>query len=237
MGVGVPIARVKDKAHSPLAYSGFALNLHLGFERISPTEISRFAINSILYCQMTPKVSPRPKRSLSVADLNSGQFTYSYYRQQGGGKYVGGQAILQLDMTNYSLPSNNVLGYQLNFSVGVGGQYRNKIDEKNNRYLNYEAQLPLLTYTLRPAYVGMPKQLKELDLNQKNGNWQYLKQGKITTVHQFFQFKNRIDIEQQNNEYRANRLHYTWQYLYNGSQPKSLRQVIGGVGYDTFFKM
>ncbi len=234
LGVGLPFMTVRDEAHSPLKYQGFAPTLRIGFENINGDYISRMTI-SAAFGTAKPKTRPKPKGALSGMGINNIQFNYTYYsilntyNQEGWNRYVGGAATLTFDVRAYNLPSNNLMGYQVNLSLNAGGFIQKQISER--KHFNYEAFTPLVSYSLRPTYLGMLP-MKGSDINPKY----VFSNGQIVTVNRLFRLYNRFAYDQQIKSYRVHRYFYSWDY-HSNTISKPLKSVIGGVGYESLFKM
>jgi hypothetical protein len=234
LGLGVPLVKVKDLAHSPLTYRGIAPTLRVGYESNTTGYLSRISF-SASFGSANPKSKPKAERTLSSLMMTNVQFNFAYYKQlgtfstEGDNSYLGGNFSFYLDMRDYNLPSNNLTGYMINTSLNVGGFYQNKMSDKWR--LNYEAYTPLLTYSLRPNYIGMLP-LKGEDFSPKK----ILSTGRFATFDKFFRFYNRFAFDQQIKTYRSRRLSYFWDYHWNAIS-KPIKSVTGGVGYESFFKM
>lgn len=234
LGLGVPIIKVKDEAHSPLTYKGWSPTLRIGYEDINRDYVSRIVL-STSFGAASPQSKPKPKVHLSNLDLSMIQVNYAYYHHRGAyttegwNYYLGGAITLTFDMRNYNLPSNNVLGYQSNMSLNLGTFIQKKLD--TDWRFNYEAWTPILSYSLRPSYLGMVP-MKTGDFNAKS----VFSNGKIVTINKLFRFYNRLSFDQQVNDHRQRRLYYLWDY-HNNTISKTLQSINGGIGYESLFKM
>ena len=235
LGLSLPIAKVRDEGHSPLIYKGLNPTFRAGYERVGTDVVSRITF-SFSSGEIKPKPRPHPEKSLSKAEINTIEVCYAYYRRlngtydaEGWNRYVGGAITFLFDGRNYNLPSNNLFGYQANLSLNAGGFVQKKV-AKNYR-LNDELLTPLLTFAMRPSYIGL------LPIMQNNlSAKRILKTGKVVTVNKLFRFYNRIGFDQQINDHRQRRLSYTWDALINSSS-KPLRSVSAGLSYESLFKM
>ena len=234
LGVGLPIMKVKDEGHSPLKYQGWTPTVRLGYEAISKTEVSRIAISAGLGVAK-PYSKPKAQRNPSSTDVTNIQFSYAYYTRSGAydtegwNTYFGGALTVSFDIRNYTLPSNNLVGYQANASLNMGAFAQNKLSDQWR--FNYEAFTPIISYTLRPNYLGMLP-MKGTDFNAKN----VFSNGKIVTMNKLFRFYNRLSFDQQIKDYRQRRLYYSWDY-HSNTVSKNLKSVSGGFGYESLFKM
>jgi hypothetical protein len=147
------------------------------------------------------------------------------------GTYAGGSVSFLADVRQYSLPSNNVLGFQSNVTFNAGVLLRENLNHQWR--FNYEATTPLLALTLRPSYVGMPLLRDTFEVSPKT----FLKGIKITTLPKFVGFKNTFSFDQQIKDHRARRLSYDWFVLANRSAQKPVYWSGGGFGYQSLFKM
>lgn len=235
LGLGLPIVKVRDEGHSSLMYRGLNSTLRVGYERVGRDVVSRIAL-SFATGQIKPKTRPKPEKQLSSAETNTFEVSYAYYRRintvydvEGWNRYFGGAITLLFDGRTYNLPSNNLFGYQANLSLNAGGFVQKKID--NSWRLNNELLTPLLTFAMRPSFIGLMP-MKSNDFSAKK----VMQTGKIVTVNKVFRLYNRLGFDQQINDHRARRLSYTWDGILNNvSRP--LRSVSAGLGYESLFKM
>jgi hypothetical protein len=245
LGIAVPIGRVRDVAHSPLPYSGEGLEVRVGYERLSPQLVSRFTV-SYLMGDLAPRTKPRPKRILSALDWQNIQVTYSYFQRINGANaaadalaaYVGGAINFTADLRQYTLPSNNVFGYQFNTTFNVGTHLRQSIGNATVKdrsdlqwHWNDEATLALFAHTIRPTYIGMPP-IADGRFSPKT----IIKNATYGTLNRVFRFTNRAEIEQSPNDYHSRRLNYTWQIIQNRAAEK-VTAVQGGLGFESWFKL
>jgi hypothetical protein len=234
LGLGVPLVTVRDEAHSPLKYSGFAPTLRVGFENINGDFVSRISV-AASFGLAKPKTSPKPSQTLSGMEISTFQVNYTYYaiinayKKEEWNRYLGGAATLTFDLRSYNLPSNNLLGYQVNFSLNAGGFLQKQLNDKGR--FNYEVFTPIISYSLRPNYLGMLP-TKGSDVNPQN----VFLNGKTVTVDKLFRLYNRFSYEQQIKPYRAHRLFYSWDF-HNNTISKPIKSVMGGLGYESLFKM
>lgn len=234
LGIGLPIIKVRDEAHSSLKYQGFMPTLRVGYEEITEKRVSRIAV-SASFGTASPKTKPKPQQNISNLEVNNIQVNYTYYQRSGAfdtegwNRYLGGAFTMTIDMRSYNLPSNNLLGYQVNASLNVGGFIQKKLDTKWR--FNYEAFTPVLSYALRPSYMGMIP-MKGGDFNAKS----VFSNGKIVTINKLFRFYNRFSFDQTINDHRQRRLNYTWDF-HSNTVSKPLKSIVAGLGYESLFKM
>jgi hypothetical protein len=234
LGFGLPLVTVRDEAHSQLNYRGFGPTFRFGFENINGDFVSRLTVSTVLG-RTKPKTKPKPEQMLSGMDISNIQVNYTYYTilntysKADWNRYLGGAATVTLDLRSYNLPSNNLLGYQINFSLNTGGFVQKQLTDKNR--FNYEVFTPLLSYSLRPTYLGMLP-IKGSDMNP----WTIFSNGKIVTVDKLFRLYNRFSFDQQIKPYRAHRLFYSWDF-HSNTITKPLKSVMGGFGYEALFKL
>jgi hypothetical protein len=234
LGFNIPLVKVRDLAHSPLLYKGFTPALRLGFERLNEKYVSRISV-SASFGQARPKMQQKKERHLSVVEVSNVQLNFAHYAildkydTEGWNRYVGGALTFTFDTRNYNLPSNNLFGYQANVSLNGGGFVRKKIS--NTWQFNYEAFTPVLSYALRPNYLGMLP-LKGGDFSPKN----VFTNGKIVTFNKLFRFYNRFAFDNQFKDYRARRMAYYWDFHANYVAPKPLHSVESGFGFEALYK-
>jgi hypothetical protein len=234
LGFAVPLVTVRDEAHSQLKYRGFTPAFRVGFENINGDFVSKLTV-SVALGRTKPKTKPKPERMLSGMDVSNIQLNYSYYtilntyNKKDWNQYLGGAATVTLDLRSYNLPSNNLLGYQINFSLNVGAIVQKQLDDRNRT--NYEVFTPLVSYSLRPTYLGMLP-IKGSDMNPMT----IFSNGKIVTVDKLFRLYNRFSVDQQIKPYRAHRLFYSWDF-HSNMVSKPLKSVMGGFGYEALFKL
>lgn len=234
LGLVLPIVKVRDEGHSSLIYSGMNPTLRIGHERIGTDVVSRICL-SFSVGEIKPKTNPRPEKQLSKAEVSTFEVSYAYYRRvsvydtEGVNRYVGGALTFLFDGRNYNLPSNNLFGYQANLSVNAGGFVQKKV--KNSIRVNDELFTPLLTFAMRPNYIGlMPMTSNDFSVKK------VLKTGKFATVNKVFRLYNRLGFDQIINDHRQRRIAYTWDgQVNNVSRP--LRSVSAGLSYESLFKM
>ena len=241
LGFEMPLVRVKDRANSPQAFECYAYKISFGYEAIRLRFISRFK-GSYAFGSGSPKTRPKGKPQTSVS-LNDFDFTYSYYRNLQNisdteadnfakqGNYVGGSIRFFMDMRQYSLPSNNVMGYQANLMLNGGAWIRQNVN-KNWRF-NYEATTPLMALTLRPSYIGLPIMSDTFDISPRS----ILKSIQFATIPTLVGFQNTFSFDQQINDYRARRILYDWFVLSNSRAKKPVIMSGGGLGYQSLFKL
>ncbi len=235
LGLGLPIAKVRDQGHSSLIYKGVSPTVHIGYERVGTDVVSRIAF-SFATGQIKPNTRPKPEKHLSSAEIGTFEVSYAYYRRSGTAydseglnRYYGGSISFLFDGRNYNLPSNNLFGFQANLSLNAGAFVQKKI----NKFwrMNDELFTPLVTYALRPNYIGlMPMSTSEFSAKK------ILKTGKLVTVNKVFRLYNRIGFDQQINDHRQRRLAYTWDGTVN-NESRPLRSVTAGLSYESLFKM
>lgn len=235
LGLGLPIVKVRDVGHSALIYKGLNPSLRIGYERIGTDVVSRITF-SFSSGQIKPKTRPKPDKQLSSAETGTFEVSYAYYRRvgdaydaEGLNRYFGGAVTLLFDGRNYNLPSNNLFGYQANLSLNAGGYVQKKI---NNAWrFNDELFTPLLTFAMRPNYIGLMPMTSN-DFSAKK----VMKTGKLVTVNKVFRLYNRFGFDQQINDHRQRQVAYTWDaHINNVSRP--LRSVSAGLSYESLFKM
>jgi hypothetical protein len=240
LGLGLPLTTIRDEAHSPLKYRAFTPTLRAGLENINGDFISRLSISASMtippmFGSAKPKTRPKPEGTLSSMELSNVQINYAYYSsvnsfsKAGWNPYLGGVATMTFDLRGYNLPSNNLLGYQINFSLNAGGFVQKQMNDKSR--FNYELFTPLVSYSLRPTYLGMLP-TKGSETNPKN----VFLNGKIVTLDKLFRLYNRLSIDQQIKPYRARRFFYSWDF-HSNTISKPLKSVMGGVGYESLFKI
>lgn len=235
LGVNVPMVKVRDEGHSSLIYRGINSTLRLGYERIGTDVVSRITF-SFSGGEIKPKTRPQPEKHLSKAEINTIEVNYAYYRRmgsayntEGGNRYLGGTVSFLFDGRNYNLPSNNLFGYQVNLSLNGGGFFMKKLN--NSIRINDEVFTPLLTFAMRPNYIGLMP-MTTTDFSAKR----FLKTGKLVTVNKVFRLYNRLGFDQQINDHRQRRIAYTWDGQVNNiSRP--LHAVSAGLSYESLFKM
>ena len=241
IGIALPVTKVRDKAHSPQIYQGLTPTLSIGYDRIGQNVVSRFAFSytftTFPFGSISPKTRPKPERQLSSADVSLIHISAGVnkrvgnYNTEGWNRYVGGSLSFTFDARMYNLPSNNIFGYQVNTSLNAGGFVQKKLDR--TWHFNYEAATPLLSYALRPNHIGMPP----MTTGDFSGNIKrMLSAGKVVTVNKLFRFYNRFSFEQQINDHRKKRFAYTWEACMNHVE-QPLNSVMGGLGYESLFKM
>jgi hypothetical protein len=235
LGLGLPIIKVRDEGHSPLIYNGLNTTFRIGYERLGTDVVSRFAV-SFSVGEIKPKTRPEPAKQLSKAEISTVEISYAYYRRIGNAyleddvnRYFGGALSFLFDGRSYNLPSNNLFGYQGNFSLNAGGFFMKKMN--NTIRMNDEIFTPLLTFAMRPNYIGLMP-VTTTDFSPKN----ILKTGKFVTVNKVFRLYNRFSFDEQSNDHRRRRLAYSWDgQVNNVSRP--LRAVSAGLTYESLFKM
>ena len=234
MGLEFPLVKVRDHGHSPLNYKGLEATFRLGHEEINPNFVSRISFSASIG-SATPGFKSKAEQGNSSVDINNFQVSYAYYRllgdynTEGWNRYVGGAFTLHLDLRSYSLPSNNLFGFQANGALNLGGFVQKKLSD--NWRFNYEAFTPVLTYAIRPNYVGMlPISGSDFSLGK------ILATGKWVTMNKLFRFYNRLSFDQQINDHRQRRIFYDWDF-YSNTVSKPMQSVRSGVGYESLFKM
>ena len=235
LGLGIPFTKVRDEGHSSLIYQGINPTLRIGYERVGTDVVSRITF-SFSSGEIKPKTRPKPEKQLSNAEISSFEVSYAYYRRandvydtEGVNRYFGGVITLLFDGRKYNLPSNNLFGYQANLSANAGAYFQKKIN--NSVRINDEVYMPLLTFAMRPNYIGlMPMATNDFSAKK------IMKTGKLTTVNKMFRLYNRFGLDQQINDHRQRRLSYTWDtHINRVSRP--LRSVSTGLTYESLFKM
>jgi hypothetical protein len=242
VGMVIPMVHIRDKGHSPLIYSGNGLKFQLGFEyhRLNTVARSQF---SYTYSPMRPSSKPIARPMLSNSEYNRIQLSYGYYMKWQkdaplldinspftAKNWFG--AMLNVDFTfnDYNLPSNNLFGYYGVASLLASSRFQQAFQKDSTKSFNYEATIPVLSYSVRPNYIGMMP-LEDGTFNFKS----ILKQGKWSTLNQLFHFYNRFELQTQNKFYIANRFKYEWEFRNNTNQ-EAFRSITGGFGYETLFK-
>ena len=235
LGFSLPLVKVRDEGHSTLLYRGLNPTFRLGYERVGTDVVSRISV-SFSSGDIKPKTRPQPDKTLSKAEISTIEISYAYYQRlgnaydtEGVNRYVGGALSFLFDGRSYNLPSNNLFGYQANLSLNAGGFFMKKIN--NTVRANDEILTPLLTFSMRPNYIGLMP-LTTGDFSVKK----VLQTGKFVTVNKVFRLYNRLGFDQQINDHRQRRLSYTWDGMMNNvSRP--LRSVSAGLTYESLFKM
>jgi hypothetical protein len=237
-GLTLPITKVRDQAHSPQIYQGLTPSISVGYDQIGRDFVTRFAFSyAFSPLGIGPKARPRPEQQQSSADASSINFSGAVYKRvgdynaEGWNRYAGAALTFTFDMRQYNLPSNNVFGYQVNTSLNAAGFVRKKLD--NSWQFNYEAMTPLVSYALRPNFIGMPP----MTSGNFSGSFKRIfTSGKVVTVNKLFRFYNRFSFEKQINDHRKRRYAYTWEACMNRVE-QPLNSVSGGLGYESLFKM
>ena len=233
LGIGLPLYKVRDQAHSPLIYGGLGVQIRLGYEDINRSYAGR-AILTYTISTIKPDAKPRPKRFLSEADLNNIQLSLACYKRVGDyipgipAYFVGGVLTLYIDTRAYNLPSNNILGFETNASLNAGGMIHDAIS--NNWSMEYETYFAFLTYGIRSNYIGTPIQGENFRLPKlsKWAQWAYFDK--------VFRWYNHFDADQQINDERQRQISYIWDFHYNNlSNP--LKSTQTGFNYTSLFHM
>jgi hypothetical protein len=238
IGLSLPISKVRDHAHSPQIYQGLTPTFSIGYDRVGRDVVSRFAFSyTMTLLGLVPKAHPKPERQLSSADMNLIQLSAAVYKRVGNydaeswNRYFGGAFSLTLDMRSYNLPSNNLFGYQVNTSLNAGAYVHKKLG--HDWRFNYEAFTPIVSYALRPNHIGMAP----LTTGDFSGSFKKMfLSGKVVTINKLFRFYNRFSFEKQINDHRKRRYTYTWDACMNNVE-QPLNSVMGGIGYESLFKM
>ncbi len=233
IGLGLPFYKIRDQAHSPLIYRGTQIQLRVGMEDVNREYVARAALVYSIGL-IKPGGKPKPKNTLSVAESQKVQFILGFYKNVGTGidraphYYLGGAITAYVDVRSYNLPSNNLIGLDVNGALNAGGFFRNNL---NNKWkANYEFFTPLLTYGIRPNYIGAPLQRENFKLasTTKWAQW--------STFNKSFRWYNRFDVEQQSNDYRRLQLSYIWDFHYN-ELAATLKSVEYGISAQELFKL
>ena len=107
LGIGLPIIKVRDEAHSSLKYQGFMPTLRVGYEEINRNHVSRIAV-SASFGTAAPKTNPKPQQNISNLEVNNIQVNYTYYQRSGAfntegwNQYFGGAFTMTIDMRSYN---------------------------------------------------------------------------------------------------------------------------------------
>lgn len=242
LGIAIPVMHLRDKGHSPLTYSGKGLKIQLGFEYHRENSMARTQF-SYTYGSVSPKSKPKPRKMMSNAEYNRFQFSYGYYRKMqnntlpsdaniflNSSKFVGATFNFDFGFNDYNLPSNNLFGYYGTTSFNISGIFQKYFEQDSTKSFKYEATMPLISYAIRPNYLGMMPLI--------DGTYDLIKiiqQGKFATVDKLFHFYNRLEFQSQNKFYIANRFNYEWEFRNNTIQ-EPFRAIIGGFGYENLFK-
>ncbi len=235
LGIALSTFKNKDEAHSPMTYKGSGLTFRIGFEEINPGFVARFSAN-ISFGSASPKLKPRQTAVQSSFDLSNIDISYSHYRRlnventEGWQNYVGGTVFLTFDTRSYSLPSNNLNGFQMNMGLNGGGFFNKDIGA--DWRFNYEPNATIFAYSVRPNYIGLPETEQIGRFNIKS----VLKSGRFATVNRFFRFQNRFSFDKQVKDWRQNRLFYAWDWT-NNRTAGLLQTVYSHLGYETLFKL
>jgi hypothetical protein len=234
LGLGLPFVKVRDMANSPQTYTGVVPTLRLGYESNNSDRVLR-AFVSASFGSTSPKSKPKTDRIISNMDFSNLQVNFAYYKSlnrnstEGVNAYLGGGLSLYLDMREYNLPSNNIIGYMVNSSLNIGSFLQRNVDDK--WHFNYEGFFPILSHSMRPNYIGMLP-MKGEDFSPKK----VLSTGSFVTLNKYFRFYNRFSFDQKIKDYRSRRLFYIWDFNWN-SVSKTVKSIVGGVGYESLFKM
>ena len=233
LGIGLSIHKIRDEAHSPLIYKGLQTQLKIGFENINQQYDAKLMLTYSLGI-LRPHGIPKPKTTLSEADLNHIQFAFAYYKHIGDyipgipNYFFGGALTFYLNALNYNLPSNNTIGLESFAAINIGGLMHNRINKLWD--MEYELYTPCLSYGIRPTYVGMPLQRENFKLAKIN-QW-----AKWATFNKVFQIYSRLDADQLITDYRRRQFSYTWDYHYN-TLSKKLQSVNSALEYESLIKM
>lgn len=235
LGAGFQLSRLYDAGHSRQTYTGITTAIRIGHERVGQNSVSRIMLSSTVG-SAAPKVKPKPKKQLSGVELSQFQVSYAYYQRatprfeaDGWNAYVGGVFTVNADVNSYSLPSNNLMGFQLTTSLNAGGLVRKSLEGAWT--LQYEAFTPLVSGVLRPNYIGMLP-FTGGDIKPES----FFQQAKIATFNKLFRFYHNIGLEQQINAHRQRRVQYSWDY-WSSRTSKPLKRSDTGLTYQSLFKM
>jgi len=138
-----------------------------------------------------------------------------YYRRLGDDdtaaeqqQYLGASYEFQLNAREYPLPANNVNGFILQTSLGIGFLDRRSLDNED-WVLNSSVRLPLISAIYRPTFIGLPDVLHK----QKPGSKEVIKGFKLVTVDKFFKLSANLDLDHLRRPWRSNRYTYNWSVL------------------------
>lgn len=235
IGIGLPINTVRDKAHSPLAYRGMGLRFFASYEEIRSKRISKVTLsldNIGLKAYVKPRQDVRRKTSLTDIQLSVG-----YYRRLGDEdvtaaqhQYLGASYEFQLNAREYPLPANNINGFLLQTSLGIGFLDRRSPDGNDDWTITSSARLPLISAIYRPTFIGLPDVLHKA----KPGTKEIIKGFKVVTVDKFFKLSANLDLDRFRQPWRSNRYTYNWRIFTTPlPETKSLISTTGAlqVGY------
>ncbi|MCB0637533.1 MAG: hypothetical protein KDC54_12980 [Lewinella sp.] len=231
IGVGVPIATTRDRAHSPLAYRGWGLRFWVAYEDIRPRSLWRIetSLNSIgMKAYVRPQQDMRRK-----AQLRDFQFGFGYYHRLDDGRiddnnqYAGSRLSIRLNNRQYPLPSNNTSSLLLSASIDLGFTDRRRLD--NNRWtLTSSVDVPILTALLRPAYIGIIPIVDTPDPKLGDIIQRMRLVGPKHFVH--IDFRTRADHAQR--PWRSDRILYHWDLMYTDLPAgKPMLSTTSGLGY------
>lgn len=193
----------KDDLFSPLAYSGYGAELHIGSERIRENRFKKFDLWG-----NANNIQSRVSQGYNNAAYG---FRYGVYYMQAYRiipqnthfkLYVGGSVFHTSSMGYYPGNVNNIFSYNLPTGLAASAFLSKNISFfKRNWILSSQLSIPVLAYNARPSYIGF---VGEDNLTKDYG---------IVTINKLLNidWKWQIDLPLSN----GNRLRavYRWDYL------------------------
>lgn len=231
LGIGIPIATVRDEAHSPLAYRGLGIRFWLTYEDIRPRGVWRIQTS---FNNIGMKAYVRPRRRVKQStNLRDFQFDFGYYRGLGGraegrdNQYAGARITLRTFNRQFPLPTNNVNSLLLATSFDVGVMDRRQFN--NARWsATSSLDLPVVTALLRSTYIGVLPVITTP--NAELGD--LIPKMRLVTVDKFFHPDLRVQVDYAARPWRFDRIQYQGDFLYTPLPTgKPLISTSGSLGY------
>jgi hypothetical protein len=234
-GFGIPFTALRDLGHSPLRYVGSGIQNRTCYEHVQGNHI--WKIESVTdNITLKPHTTPKPKHSYSAAQHQHIQINVGYFQKVKNNSegtlntYIGGSWSLGVLVNQFKLPSNNLVGFEMNMSLSPVFHARYGWD--TNKKLSYTASMPLVSVGLRPNYLGAaPMEWLIADSPAKP----ILKSLKVYSLNKYFRFTHQVEFDKHLGNKHIQRLFYNFDYHCNDVSPKPLRYSSNAFGGQYMF--
>ena len=232
---GYTLPKFLDKSASSLRYQGHALSFVGGFHFRKDSSVLNHLDARFDYGQMSAF-------AFEYADVNyyRTEVNYSYKRHvrnllQNRLHWFAGGSVNGLWMLwNFENYSNNSVNNSVYLSLSPATSLVYPFTLWNRRFqLDYSANLPLLTFAVRPSY-GTTRLPGFLDDEREEPIAQFFESGQLTSFNKFFRFSNTFSLEYVLNNNNRLRLSYEWNYL-RYSEPRLVKAASHNIVIGTMF--
>ncbi len=190
LGSGFNHIQLRDKAMSPMIYSGGSMYLFAGMDESTSWYYEHLEI-SYQHEQIRPDLENK-----SSADFMRGEINYLFTPtiaacRENSRLNLGGHVLFNYTHTFHSTYPNNDYSYHLSWSIGPTFSLDHYFNRDNGPfYLHFDISVPLVTYAIRP---GIASETQEGSIRKERYDFiGFIMGGRITSLKRFQRVSTRI---------------------------------------------